>query len=149
MNKNQYLTIDEIKLRKKKLQQEIDHIEEKYSQKATKIEGRIRSTLQPIQTIQKNPFKSIGAAIAVGFIIGYSGRKKSKTSQSQPTQSTHTFDTEPSGFTPLLMNELKRMAVHRAMIYLTGLVDHKIIPGITAAHKNRKKAESNRDVHTS
>lgn len=146
MNKNQYLTIDEIKQRKEKLQQEIDHIEEKYSQKATKIEGRIRSTLQPVQTIQKNPFKSIGVAIAVGFLIGYSGRKKNKASQA--TQSTHTFDTEPSGFTPLLMNELKRMAVHRAMIYLTGLVDHKIIPGITAANKKRRKAESNRDIHT-
>lgn len=147
MNKNQYLTIDQIKQRKEKLQQEIDHIEEKYSRKATKIEGRIQSTLQPIQTIQKNPLKSIGVAIAVGFLIGYSGRKKSKTSQSN--QSTHTYDSDSSGFTPLLMNELKRMAVHRAMIYLTGLVDHKIIPGITAAHKNRKKAESNRDVHTS
>lgn len=127
--------IVEIQLRKQKLQDEIDSIEQKYSKKATKISNGIQKTLKPIKTIRENPLKSVGVSIALGVIVGLSGRrkKKSDTSSSDYPVSSGTSGT---GFTNLLMSELKRMAAKRAMMYISDIIDQRVMPEIRNAQNS-------------
>jgi hypothetical protein len=138
LSKKEGLNIYDIKLRKKKLQDEIQHIEDKYSRKASKISGGIQSTLKPIQKIKKHPLKAVAASIAFGLIIGVSGRRKSKSKSESKTQSPDSdaddySGRESTGFTSHLISELKRMAAKRAIVYISEFVDRKVMPGKTAS----------------
>ena len=133
--------IEEIKLRKQKLQQEIDLIEDKYTRKAKKISGGVQNTLKPLQTIRDNPFKSLGISVAVGILIGASGRRKSEKRSDNESGATVTTS-KNDGFTSLLMSELKRMAAKRAMMYISDLVDKKVMPGLTKEIKERSQEPS-------
>lgn len=133
--------IEEIKLRKQKLQQEIDLIEDKYTRKAKNISGGVQNTLKPLQTIRDNPFKSLGISVAVGILIGASGRRKSENRSDNESGATITTS-KNDGFTSLLMSELKRMAAKRAMMYISDLVDKKVMPGLTKEIKERPQEPS-------
>lgn len=130
MSKDKNLSMEQIKDRKQKLQHEVERIEQKYGSKASALENRVQSTLKPLQTIRDNPFKSVGIAIALGFLAGIAGKRKSKKTVSS---GNGTMESSPghSGFSSLLMNELKRMAARRAMVYITEWVDHKVLPEIS------------------
>jgi ElaB/YqjD/DUF883 family membrane-anchored ribosome-binding protein len=143
LSKKQDLKKDDIKLRKKKLQDEIELIEDKYSRKANMISGGIESTLKPIHNIKKHPFKSVGVSIAVGLLIGISGRRRRKSNSSVPDAEDRSGG-DRSGFTSLLIGELKRMAAKRAIVYISDFVDQKVMPGITTSHseKSQEKASS-------
>lgn len=143
MSKRKDWSLHEINARKEELQDEITQIENKYTQKVTKIERRIKSTLKPVKTIRKKPLKALGVSIALGFLIGISGRKKSK---SDPVVN-NSVASEP-GFTSLLMNELKRLAARRAMVYITDIVDQKVIPGINAARTKKANEEADQEEST-
>lgn len=143
MGKRKDWSLHEINVRKEELQDEIDQIENKYTQKVTKIKRRIQNTLKPVKTIRDKPIKALGVSIALGFIIGISGRKKSKA---DPVVN-NSVASDP-GFTSMLMNELKRVAARRAMIYITDLVDHKVMPEITAPRSKKASAEVNREEST-
>lgn len=137
--------IEEIQLRKQKLQDEIDLIEEKYSKKVTKISSGIQNTLKPIQTIRNNPIKSLGISIAVGVVLGLSGRSK-KTSESSPSSSTGgQSGGGDSGFTSMLMSELKRMAAKRAMLYISDIVDRKVMPEIRSTETGKSSKEAHQE----
>lgn len=148
MSKKKNLNIDDIQLRKKKLQDEIEIIEEKYSRKANKISGGIKSTLKPIQAISNHPFKFVGVSIAVGLIIGVSGRRKSKSDKA-PTDSEGSSGSDSSGFTSLLISELKRMAAKRAMVYVSDIVDRKVMPALAPSQSGSSKKESASDDKSS
>jgi ElaB/YqjD/DUF883 family membrane-anchored ribosome-binding protein len=122
-------SVDEIQLRKQKLQQEIDLIEQKYSKKATKLSNGIQNTLKPIQTIRDNPLKSLGISVAVGLVLGLSGRRKRSSTKTSSTYDRGSGSSD-SGFSSLLMSELKRMAAKRAMMYISDIVDRKVMPEI-------------------
>lgn len=136
--------VEEIQLRKQKLQDEINLIEEKYSRKASKISSGIQNTLKPIQTIRDNPLKSLGASIAVGVILGLSGRGKKSSDKSSPDSGGHSVS-ENSGFTSLLVSELKRMAAKRAMMYISDIVDRKIMPEIRSSESAKSTKASHQE----
>ncbi|WP_340103072.1 DUF883 C-terminal domain-containing protein [Rhodohalobacter sp. 8-1] len=144
MSKKKNQNIDDIQLRKEKLQSEIELIEEKYSRKASKISGGIDTTLKPIKKIRDNPFKAIGISIAVGLIAGVSGRKKRK-SAGRPTDVGSNSGSKGTGFTSLLISELKRMAAKRAMIYISDIVDRKVMPGLTSSKSDSSEENPSSD----
>lgn len=121
------VSIDEIKERKKLLKEKINGIENKYTRKVTTIEGKVRKSLKPIHSIREKPLKAVGTSIAVGFIIGILGRKKSTSSSSSKTSDSIGSS---SGFTSFILFELKRMAAQKAMIYISDILDHKVMPKI-------------------
>lgn len=145
MGKRKDWSLHEINIRKEELQDEIDQIENKYTQKVTKYKRRIHNTLKPVKTIRDKPIKALGVSIALGFIIGITGRNKSK---SDPVPVVNNSVGSDPGFTSMLMNELKRMAARRAMIYITDLVDHKVMPEINAARTKKASAEANQEKST-
>lgn len=144
MSKNKH-QVKEIQLRKQKLQQEIDLIEEKYSSKATKVSKGIQNTLKPIQTIRDNPLKSLGISIAIGVVLGLSGRSK-RTSSKSRSDSGDSSGKGDSGFSSLLMNELKRMAAKRAMMYISDIVDRKVMPEIRPAKSGQSSDSENQNT---
>jgi len=143
LSKNKH-SVKEIQLRKQKLQREIDLIEQKYSNKATKVSQGIQNTLKPIQTIRNNPLKSLGISIAIGVVLGLSGRSKRTSSKSQSDDGERSGNGD-SGFSSLLMNELKRMAAKRAMMYISDIVDRKVMPEIRATHTADTSDSKNQD----
>jgi len=143
LSKNKH-SVKEIQLRKQKLQQEIDLIEQKYSNKATKVSQGIQNTLKPIQTIRNNPLRSLGISIAIGVVLGLSGRSKRTSSKSQSDDGERSGNGD-SGFSSLLMNELKRMAAKRAMMYISDIVDRKVMPEIRATHTADTSDSKNQD----
>lgn len=139
--------IEEIQLRKQKLQDEISLIEEKYSQKANKLSSGIQNTLKPIQSIRDNPLKSLGISIAVGVVIGLSGRRKKSSKSPASSDSGGQSVGGDSGFSSMLMSELKRMAAKRAMMYISDIIDRKVMPEMkeAAAGKEAANSEPKRD----
>jgi len=143
LSKNKH-SVKEIQLRKQKLQQEIDLIEQKYTNKATKVSKGFQNTLKPIRTIRNNPLKSLGISIAIGFVLGLSGRSKRTSTKSQSDDGKQSGNGD-SGFSSLLMNELKRMAAKRAMMYISDIVDRKVMPEIRATHTAESSESKNQD----
>jgi len=131
----------EIQLRKEKLQNEINLIEKKYSRQATRISNGIQNTLKPIQTIRDHPFKSLGAAIGAGLLLGLAGRRKHKQRDS-PTNSESSSSSNGSGFSSLLVSELKRMAAKRAMFYISDFVDRKVMQGLSSSKSETSEETS-------
>jgi ElaB/YqjD/DUF883 family membrane-anchored ribosome-binding protein len=136
LGKKNDISLASIRQRKKELQEEIDRIETTYSQKVSKLEGGIQNTLKPLRNIRRRPFTYVGLSIAVGFLAGYAGRKKRvrppAVNQNETEQSTSPVKNKKSnGFTSMLLREIKRMAARRAMVYITDVVDKKIMPKMT------------------
>jgi len=125
------MALDKISRRKKELQAEIDRIEENYLRKASEIERKIKSVMRPVHNIRKKPFISLGISVATGFAIGFLRKKKSKKSAASNDTETHHNGYEDTGFTTLFMAELKRLAAQRAMMYVSDLIDQKVMPRFT------------------
>lgn len=128
MSKNKSLSASELRERKEKLKREVNQIEEKYSEKITSAKNTVNRTLKPISTIRENPFKAVGIAVVIGALTGITGRKKSSKKSDS--------DDSGTGFSSLLMGELKRLAARKAMVYVSDIVDQEIMPRI-----RRKKSE--------
>ncbi len=85
-----------------------------------------------MKEIRKNPFKAVGVSIGVGFVVGFltgGSRRRSRRPIAHGT-----------GFSSLFMAELKRVAAQRAMLYLSDMLDEKVMPRFK--EKEIKKEES-------
>ena len=132
MSKAKSHDYDNIQLRKQKLQEEIDSIEEKYSRQAKKINTSIQSTLKPVETIKNYPITSLGISLAVGFVVGFSGKRKKRKPASTTSASESTSrKSDKEGFSSILVGELKRMAAKRAMYFISDWVDKKVMPTLS------------------
>jgi ElaB/YqjD/DUF883 family membrane-anchored ribosome-binding protein len=120
------ISLSELKSRKKILEDELESIKVSVSSTTSDIKDDIVSSILPIERIRKQPFKSIGIAIAAGFILGLP-RLRGKRIKGESVKSY--------GFSSMLIDELKRMAARKAMIYITDLIDDEVMPRI------RKKKE--------
>ena len=134
------MSVEKIKQRKKDLQDEVDRIETTYTKRVSKIEGGIRKTLQPIKNVKKRPFVSLSVSIAAGFLLGISGKRKSLNKAAKSSNPSEHQKRDRYGFTSMLISELKRVAARRAMIYITGMVDQKVL----ARFMNQSDQEDNR-----
>jgi len=128
LRKNKTLSASELRERKEKLKRELDLIEDKYSGKISRAKNTVNRTLKPIKAIKENPLKAVGIAVVVGVLAGMSGRKKSSKYSNTGGAGT--------GFSSLLMGELKRLAARKAMVYVSDIVDQEVMPRI-----RRKKNE--------
>lgn len=122
-NREKKMSMIEIKFRKKKLEDDLDKLESGFKDRAQKIQSIIPSSINPIDSIRKRPFRSLGIAIAAGLVLGLSSSKKKRSGSGDEVHSYST--SHSSGFTSLLMDELKRLAAHRAASYISDLIDQR------------------------
>jgi hypothetical protein len=113
----------DIRKRKKKLEDDLDLLEEDFEDRISNAQKRVLGPLQPINLIKENPFKAVGTSVLVGIALGLMGREKSskKTTKIDESHKDKLFD--------LLLNEVKRVAAHKAATYLSDLIDERISRG--------------------
>lgn len=120
------LSMKEIKARKEQLDREIDEIEQRLESRMNKVQRTVLGTLKPLSTIRDNPFKAVGTAVLVGFILGLPRRKKSAPGIAK------------SRFHSLLFDELKRIAARKAVEYTSDFMDEKIASARKSSFKSLK-----------
>lgn len=118
------MSMVEIKFRKKKLKDDLDKLESGFKDRANKIRSIIPDQINPIDSIRKHPFRSLGIAVATGLVLGLSSRKKKRSENGNEIHSKN--PSANSGFSSLLLDELKRLAAHRAASYISDLIDQRV-----------------------
>tara|TARA_R100001143_G_C3361367_1_gene137169 strand:- start:115671 stop:116033 length:363 start_codon:yes stop_codon:yes gene_type:complete len=117
------MTMADIKFRKKKLKDDIDMLESGFINRAEKVQSYIPITINPSDSIRKHPFRSVGIAIASGLALGLLSKKKRSR---KDKYGTNYVTNDQSGFTSLLMYELKRLAANKAVSYVSDLIDQRV-----------------------
>ncbi len=112
----------DIKFRKKKLKDDIDLLESGFKNRAEKVQSYIPITINPTESIRKHPFRAVGIAIVSGLAFGLISKKKRSRSEKEESNDNSNND---SGFTSLLMYELKRLAASRAVSYISDAIDQR------------------------
>jgi ElaB/YqjD/DUF883 family membrane-anchored ribosome-binding protein len=118
--KNNKLTMSDIRLRKKKLQDDLDLLEGSFENRITRIRKNIMGAFEPVEYIKRNPFKSVGVAVIAGIALGLSGRKKGGDDEGGRSATNKLI------FSTLLLDELKRLAAQRAASYVSDLIDQRM-----------------------
>lgn len=111
----------DIRRRKKKLEDDLELLEDDFENRISKAQKKILGPLQPIEYIKKNPFKAVGTSVIVGVALGLMGNNKSPDVDGTDSSNVHKerlFD--------LLFSEIKRVAARKAASYLSDLIDEKI-----------------------
>jgi len=112
----------DIRERKKNLEDEIRMLESGFDSRLSKVKSGLGSAANPTSYVKKNPLKSVAVAAAAGFTLGMLKRSKKKS-----RAYSHEKKSNPrGGISSILMNELKHMAVQKAMYYISELVDQQI-----------------------
>lgn len=124
MKNSSDLSLEEIKERRKRLQVEIRSLEESFGERISGIKDEIQSISTPAKKIRGKPLKSVAVAAGAGFLIGLIRRPRRKKRDVPPTNSTP--PKSRTGFSSLLMNELKHLAARKAMFYISELIDRQI-----------------------
>ena len=117
--------MEKITAHKEELKQDIRKIEGDFKGRISNVKGTITEILHPTEQIKKYPFKAVGAALGVGLIVGLLRRSKRKR---RKTDSQDLYHPAPpsSGFTSLLLNELKHLAARKAIHYMSDLIDEQV-----------------------
>jgi hypothetical protein len=118
----------EVKERKKKLEEEIRLLESGFEERISNVKEGMGSAINPKKYVKKNPLRSVAVAAAAGFTLGMLKRSKRSRNYSKVKSNPR------NGISSILMNELKHMAVQKAMYYISELVDQQIA--------DRKKSSS-------
>lgn len=123
MSKNKSMSMADIRLRKTKLKDDIELLEGNFENRYKKVKSNVFGSFNPLDTVRKKPLQSVGIAVALGIVVGLSGKKKRKR-VSGSSEDIVGFD--KPGFTGILFDEAKRIAAQRAAYYLSELVDQKL-----------------------
>ena len=124
MKKHKNISMADIRKRKKKLEDDLDLLEEDFEDRISSAQKRVLGPLQPINLIKENPFKAVGTSVLVGIALGMVGREKSSEENATSIDDSHKeklFD--------LLFNEVKRVAARKAATYLSDFIDERISRG--------------------
>ncbi len=121
LDKKNKISMQEIRLRKAKLKDDLDLLESGFENRISRINALMPGNLNPVKTIQKHPFKSVGIAVLFGTVAGMMTGSKSKNRGTEK-DSTSTAD----GFASLVFGELKRVAAYRAASYISDMLENKM-----------------------
>jgi ElaB/YqjD/DUF883 family membrane-anchored ribosome-binding protein len=121
MKASKNMPMSEFETHKEELKDEIRNLESGFELRVKKVKKRVMSTLQPVDQIKKNPFKSVAAAAGIGLLIGLMGRRKKRSNHSAPVTVA-----PRDGISSFLLSEIKHLAARKAMLYLSDLIDQQI-----------------------
>ena len=68
--------VDKIAAKKLELEQNIARIQEGLEENFAGVKKDVTQRVQPDQFVKKHPLPVVGAAIITGFLLGYSGKRK-------------------------------------------------------------------------
>lgn len=109
----------DIRKRKKKLEDDLELLEDDFENRISKAQKKVLGPLKPIEYIKKNPFKAVGTSVILGVTLGLMGSDKSSDGEiSSDVHKERMFD--------LLFSEVKRVVARKAGSYLSDFIDEKI-----------------------
>lgn len=109
----------DIRKRKKNLEDDLELLEGNIENRISGVRKKVLGTLQPIEVIKRNPIKSVGTSIILGFAIGMLGHEKS-------TGEHEVSNPHKEKLTSLLFSEIKRVAARKAASYLSEFIDERM-----------------------
>lgn len=112
-----------MKHRKKKLQDDLELLEQGFQSRVTRIRSGVPGAMVPLSYIREKPIAAVGMALIAGLATGLLTGKKRRVKR-ESTTSAPEIDT---GFSSILIGELKKMAARRAAGYLSELLEQKIL----------------------
>lgn len=121
MKEKKNLTMKEVKLRKKRLQDDLELLEKGFQSRVTRITSGIPASVAPLSYIRQKPFTSVGIALVAGLVAGLASGKK----RGRKAESTAGGSDGGSAFSSILIGELKRIAARRSADYLSELLEQK------------------------
>ncbi len=110
----------DIRKQKKKLEDDLELLEGNIENRISGVQKKVLGTLEPIEAIKRNPFKSIGTSIIIGFAFGMLGDEKSSSVEGGGS------DSNKEKLAHLLFSEIKRVAARKAATYLSEFIDEKM-----------------------
>lgn len=119
MSKNKNISMADIRKRKKKLEDDLELLEENFENRVTGVQKKVLGTLKPIETIKRNPFKAVGTSLMIGLAIGMIGDKKSSGEEENGQHHKEKLFN-------LLLYEVKRVAARKAATFLSDFIDERI-----------------------
>lgn len=123
LSKNKNISMADIRKRKKKLEDDLDLLEDDFEDRISSVQKKVLGPLQPINLIKENPFKAVGTSVLVGVALGLMGKEKSSGEKKSVD------DSQKEKLFELLFNEVKRVAARKAATYLSDLIDERISRG--------------------
>lgn len=112
----------DVKLRKKKLQDDLELLEQGFQSRVTRIRSGVPGAMIPFSFIREKPIAAVGVALIAGLAAGLLTGKKSRVKR----ESTRSVPEIDIGFSSILIGELKKLAARRAAGYLSELLEQKI-----------------------
>ncbi len=119
MSKKKNISMTEIRLRKTRLEDDIDLLEQSFENRYTRTKKRFLGSFKPVEFIKKRPLQMVGAALIVGLAVSITRRKKSKNDNGSASSGS-------PAFTGILYDEMKRLAARKAASYMTEWIDQRI-----------------------
>lgn len=121
--------MDQIRLRKTRLQDDLELLEGSFENRVTKIKSNLLGSINPVQFIKGKPFRAVGIAVVTGIAFGLLSRKKRSGGNASQDSTSSLSDDDAyrgPGFTTILLDEVKRIAARRAAGYISDFVDQKL-----------------------
>lgn len=113
----------DIRKRKKKLEDDLELLEDDFEYRISKAQQKILGPFQPVEFIKKNPLKAVATSVIAGVALGLMGTDKSSDNR------TSSSNMHKEKLFDLVFNEVKRVAARKAASYLSDLIDEKITRG--------------------
>jgi len=120
LSKKNKKTLQEFNQRKNRIEAELNQIHNNFDSSVSSIRDSVLHSVIPADRIRKKPFKSIGLAVLVGFVVGlpkFRGKKNRKNGAGS---------NRSLGLTNLMVDEIKRLVAQKAAGYIMDMFDAKL-----------------------
>ncbi len=111
----------EIRLRKTRLQDDLDLLEQSFENRYSKFQNSALGSLKPVEFIKKRPLQVVGTVLFLGLAFSFTRRKKGSSGND-----TAGYSKKSPSFTGIVYDEMKRIAARRAASYMSEWIDQKI-----------------------
>ncbi len=119
LNKKNDITLQEFIQRKNKIKAELNQIHNNFDNSVNRVRDSVLHSMIPADKIRKKPFKTVGIAMLIGFVVGLPKFRRKKN------RGNSTGSNPKLGVTNLMVDEIKRMAAQKAAGYIMDMVDAK------------------------
>ncbi|GAA5521200.1 hypothetical protein Asal01_01135 [Fodinibius salicampi] len=109
---------DKLEQKKQELEAELEQIQDELDDSIDQVRHDVSDSLDPKSFIRKHPLPVVGGAVFLGFLIGHRERQEESVSLSSSSSSD-------GKFTSTLLYELKRLAMRKALSFVTDFAEEK------------------------
>lgn len=107
---------DKLEQKKQELEAELEQIQDELDDSIDQVRHNVSDSLDPKSFIRKHPLPVVGGAVFLGFLVGHRDKQEGSLSSSSSSDGK---------FTNTLLYELKRLAMRKALSFVTDFAEEK------------------------